>query len=118
MAFTHFGPRLVVIGPIARYLNTTRVGAPDRASDVSRRHRMQMHLITGQADAVVDEIATLDRSQRRIRVENIGWPLLECRVREQPRELVHAARGHPHGVSCLAQLSRQMNSGRAGRAYD
>jgi hypothetical protein len=31
---------------------------PDRASDVSRRHRMKMDLITGQADAVVDEIAT------------------------------------------------------------
>src|SRR5215469_15267962 len=47
MAFTHFGPYLVVIGPIARYLNTARAGVPDRASNVSRRHRMQMHLITG-----------------------------------------------------------------------
>src|SRR5262249_23756506 len=97
MAFIHFDPSLVVIGPIARYLNTTRVGVPDRACDVSRRHRMQVHLITGQTDAVVDEIATLDRLQRLMRVKNIGWLLLEYRVRKQPRELVHAARDYPHG---------------------
>ena len=118
MALVHFGPHLRVIGPIARYLRAARPGVPERAGDVSRGHRMQMHPIARQADAVVDEVAAVDRAQGRVGVENIGRPLLDCRVRKQPRELVHAARDHAHGGSGLAQLGGEVNAGRAGRAYN
>jgi hypothetical protein len=42
------------------------------------------------------------RAGGRVGVENIGRPLLDCRVRKQPRGLVHAARDHAHGGSGLA----------------
>ena len=63
---------------------------------------MQMHLISRQADAVVDEIAAIDRAQGRIGVENIGRPPLDCRVRKESLELIRAARDRAHGDSGLA----------------
>jgi len=36
-----------------------------------------MHLITGKANAMVDQITTLDCAQRRIGVEDIGRPFLD-----------------------------------------
>jgi hypothetical protein len=33
---------------------------------------MQVHLIAGQTDAVVDKIATVNSTQSRVGVENIG----------------------------------------------
>jgi hypothetical protein len=118
MAFVHFGPHLRVIGPIARHLDAAGVGVPERAGDVSRDHRMQVHLVAGQANAVVDEIAALDRAQGCVGVENIGRPLLECRVRKQLCEIIHAACDYAHGSRRLAQFARKVNAGRAGRAYD
>jgi hypothetical protein len=61
MILVHFGPHLRLIGPIARYLHTARLGMAERRGDVSCGHRMQVHLIARQADAVVDEVATIDR---------------------------------------------------------
>jgi hypothetical protein len=90
----------------------------ERAGNVSGGHRMQMHLIAGQADAVVDEVAAVDRAHGRVGVENIGRPLLDFRVGKQPRELVHAARDHANGSAGLAQLGCEVEVGRAGRAYN
>ena len=104
--------------PIARHLYAARLGVPERAGDVSRGHRMQMHLMAGQADAVVDEVAAVDRAQGRAGVENIGRPLLDCRIRKQPRELVHTARDHAYSGSGLAQLGGEVNASRAGGAYN
>jgi hypothetical protein len=61
MVLIHFGPHLRVIGPIARHLHTARLGVAKRAGNVSRDHRMQVHLIARQANAVVDKVATIDR---------------------------------------------------------
>jgi hypothetical protein len=90
----------------------------ERARDVSGGYRMQVHLIAGQADAVVDEFTAVDGTQGRLGIENIRRPLLDCRVRKQPRELVHAARDHAHCCSGSAQFGREVNTGRAGRAYN
>ena len=116
MVLIHFGPDLRVVGPIARHLHAARLGVPERVGDVSRRHWMQMHLIPRQPNAVVDEVATFYRSQGRVGVENVGRPLLDCRVRKQPRKLVHPARDDAYGSSGLAQFGREVNTGRAGRA--
>jgi len=74
-----------------------------------------MHLISRQADAVVDEIAAIDRAQGRIGVENIGRPPLDCRVRKESLELIRAARDRAHGDSGLAWFDSEVNPGRAGR---
>ena len=77
---------------------------------------MQVHLIAGQTDAVVDKIATVNSTQSRVGVENIGRPFFDCRFRKQPREPVCAARDRTHAGDGLAQLSYELNAGRAGRA--
>src|SRR5215471_6550874 len=82
MALAHFGPHLWIIRPIARYLYTSCLGVPECARDISRCYRMQMHLVAGQADAIVDEIAAVDRTKGRLGVENVGRALLHCRVRK------------------------------------
>ena len=82
MALVHFSPHLRIIGPIARYLYTSCLGVPECARDISRGHRMQMHLVAGQANAIVDEVAAVDRTEGRIGVENVGSALLHCRVRK------------------------------------
>jgi len=102
MALIHFSPHLWVGDPIARHLHAARLDVPERAGDVSRGHWMQMHLISRQADAVVDEIAAIDCAQGRIGVESIGRPLLDCRVRKESLELIRAARDRAHGDSSLA----------------
>src|SRR5215467_10530321 len=66
MALAHFGPHLWIIRPIARYLYTSCLGVPECARDISRCYRMQMHLVAGQADAIVDEIAAVDRTKGRL----------------------------------------------------
>ena len=75
-------PHLRIIGPIARYLYTSGLGVPECARDISRGYRMQMHLIAGQANAIVDEVAAVDRTEGRVGVENVGRALLHCRVRK------------------------------------
>src|SRR5215468_10730822 len=79
MALVHFSPHLRIKGPIARYLYTSGLGVPECARDISRGHRMQMHLIAGQTDAIVDEVAAVDRTERRVGVENVGRALLYSR---------------------------------------
>jgi hypothetical protein len=104
MAFVHLGPHLRVIGPIARHLHAARLGVTERARDISCGHWMQLHLIAGQADAVVDEVAAFDCAWGRVGVENICWPFFDCRLRKQSREPVCVARDHAHAGDGLAQL--------------
>src|SRR5262245_33101394 len=118
MALVHFGPNLREIRPIARHLHATRTAAPERTSDVAGRHRMQVHLIGRQPDAVIDKVAALEGTQGRLGIENIGRVLLELHVGKQPREFVHAACDHAHGDRGLAQLGCEVKTGRAGRAED
>ena len=62
-----------------------------------------MHPIARQADAVVNEVAAVDRAQGRVGVENNGRPLLACRS-------VHAARDHAHRGSGFSQLGGEVNA--------
>ena len=48
MTLVHLRLHLRVIGPVARHLDTPRFGLPERTSNVSRDHRMQMHLVPGR----------------------------------------------------------------------
>src|SRR5262249_58496425 len=75
---------------------------------------MQMHLATGQADAVIHQVAAFNRAQGRIGIEDIGRPLLDRRVRKQPRELIHGSCDYAHDGISLTQLRREMDASRAG----
>jgi hypothetical protein len=39
-----------------------------------------MHLVAGQANAIVDEVAAVNRTEGRVGIENVGRALLHCRV--------------------------------------
>src|SRR5215831_17728337 len=74
-----------------------------------------MHLITGQAYAVIHQVAALDSAQGRIGIQDIGRPLFDRRVRKQPQELIHRSRDYAHDGVSLAQLSREMDTSRTSR---
>jgi hypothetical protein len=74
---------------------------------------MQVHLIAGQTDAVVDEVAAFDCAKGRVGIENVGRPFFDCHLRKHSRE---SARDHAHAGNGLAQLGYEVNASRAGRA--
>ena len=71
------------VGPIAGDVHTTRSGAFNGGGDIPCSHRVLVHAISWQADAVEYEVTALDGASAVVGLRHVGGHPLLDRVGEQ-----------------------------------